>query len=309
MSAPAPRVLTERRAAIGVAVAALLFGSTFVIMRDSVDAASPTAFLSARFAFGAVALLVFARRDGPMPAGVMRPALITGAALLAGYILQTVGLQYTRTSTSAFITYLLVVLVPVFAAVQHRALPALHVIVAVAVTTTGLWFLTGGVGGLGKGEALTLGCAAAFALHILFVGHWANRFGAAWFTGLQLAVVSVGCFVPGLAQGGYGFGWVAWRGALLTGVGASAVALGLQVYGQRVLGPTRTALLLMIEPVSAAVIGFAIGERLGVGGAVGAVLILAGVVLAELKSVTMRENPMNTRHSGLHTHPYREETP
>jgi drug/metabolite transporter (DMT)-like permease len=54
------------------------------------------------------------------------------------------------------------------------------------------------------------------------------------------------------------------------------------VYGQRVLGPTRTALLLMLEPVSAAVIGFAIGERLGVDGAVGAVLILTGVLLAEL---------------------------
>lgn len=250
-------------------------------MRDSIAVASPTAFLAVRFAFGAVALLGYAAWRSPMPDGVARPALLTGGALLAGYILQTVGLQYTRTSTSAFITYLLVVLVPVFSAIQHRTLPRPRLMVAVGITAVGLWLLTGGVASMGKGEVLTLGCAAAFALHILLVGRWTNAFSIAWFTGLQLAVVSAGCFVPGLVQGGYGFGWVAWRGAFLTGVGASACALGLQVYGQRVLGPTRTALLLMVEPVSAAFIGYAIGERLGVGGGVGALVILGGVVLAE----------------------------
>jgi drug/metabolite transporter (DMT)-like permease len=272
----------ERRAALAVFGAALLFGSTFVIMRDSVDAASPTAFLSVRFGIGAVALLVYARRRTRMPAGVVGPAVMTGSALLVGYVLQTVGLQYTETSTSAFITYLLVVLVPVFAAVQHRRLPAPHVAIAVVVTTFGLWLLTGGVDSIGRGEVLTLGCAAAFAMHVLLIGQWATRFDVAWFMGLQLALVSVGCFVPGLVQGGYDFGLVAWRGAIFTGIGASAVALSLQVFGQRILPPTRTALLLMIEPVSAAIIGYAVGERLGVGGFAGAGLILVGVVLAEM---------------------------
>jgi drug/metabolite transporter (DMT)-like permease len=162
--------------------------------------------------------------------------------------------------------------------------------IALVVTTAGLWLLTGGVESMGKGELLTLGCAAAYAMHILFISRWTTRFGAAWFTGLQLAVVSVGCFVPGLVQGGYAFGWLAWRGALLTGIGASAIAMGLQVYGQRVLGPTRTALLLMVEPVSAAFIGYAIGERLGVGGVFGAVLILVGVGLAETGELVLRRD-------------------
>lgn len=274
--------MTERRAALGVLVAALCFGSTFVIMRDSVEAASPTAFLAARFGIGSVVLLVFAARAQRMPTGIARPALITGGALLVGYILQTVGLQYTKTSTSAFITYMLVVLVPVFAAVWHRALPRPVIGLALVITTSGLWLLTGGVDSVGKGEVLTLCCAAAYALHILFVNRWASEFNALWFAGLQLAVVCAGCFVPGLVQGGYGFGWLAWRGAVLTGLGASALAFALQIRGQSVLGPTRTALLLMVEPVSAAFIGYAIGERLGVGGAFGAVLILIGVALAEL---------------------------
>ena len=274
--------MTERRAQLGVVVAALLFGSTFVIMRDSVKAAAPTAFLCARFGIGAIVLLALARRRGPMPRGIVVPSAITGSALLVGYVMQTVGLQYTKTSTSAFITYLLVVLVPVFAAIQHRALPPLVVVVAVAITTTGLWLLTGGIDAIGKGEVLTLGCAAAYALHILLIERFTNRVDVYWFIGLQLAMVSAGCFVPGLVQGGYAFGWTAWRGAIFTGIGASAVALTLQARGQAVLPPTRTALLLMLEPVSAAFIGYAVGERLGVGGVVGAALILVGVTLAEV---------------------------
>ena len=296
--------MSERRAASAVIVAALLFGSTFVVMRDSVAEASPTAFLSARFGFGAVALLGYAAWRSPMPKGVIRPSMATGAALLVGYVLQTVGLQYTETSTSAFITYLLVVLVPVFAAVQLRALPPRHVVVAVGVTTVGLWLLTGGIDNVGRGEVLTLGCAAAFAMHVLLIGHFAPRFDVAWFMGLQLALVSVGCFVPGLVQGGYDFGWVAWRGALFTGIAASAVALSLQAYGQRVLLPTRTALLLMIEPVSAAVIGYAVGERLGLGGFVGAGLILVGVTLAEL-----RPNPADVIDHPQKPNEYKAEWP
>jgi drug/metabolite transporter (DMT)-like permease len=272
----------ERRAQLGVVVAALLFGSTFVVMRDSVRAAAPTAFLCVRFGIGGVALLLLARRRARMPKGVMVPSLVTASALLIGYVMQTVGLQYTKASTSAFITYLLVVLVPVFAAVQHRELPPLIVIVAVGVTTFGLWQLTGGIDAIGKGEVLTLGCAAAYALHILLIERWTQQVDVLWFIGIQLCVVSVACFVPGLVQGGYAFGWSGWWAAAYTGVGASAIALTLQARGQAVLPPTRTALLLMIEPVSAAFIGYAVGERLGARGVVGALLILVGVTVAEV---------------------------
>jgi drug/metabolite transporter (DMT)-like permease len=251
-------------------------------MRDAVRDASPTAFLCARFGIGGVALLLLARRRGQMPRGVVVPSVVTASALLVGYVLQTVGLQYTKTSTSAFITYLLVVLVPVFAAIQHRELPPLIVAVAVGITTFGLWMLTGGVDAIGKGELLTLGCAAAYALHILLIERWTQQVDVLWFIGIQLCVVSAGCFVPGLVQGGYRFGLSGWWAAAYTGIGASAIALTLQARGQAVLPPTRTALLLMIEPVSAAFIGYAIGERLGTHGIIGALLILIGVTVAEV---------------------------
>jgi len=100
---------------------------------------------------------------------------------------------------------------------------------------------------------------------------------------VQLGVVAVGCLVPGFFLGGYDFTFQAWWAAAYTGVVASAVAFGCMVWAQQWIGPSRTALLLMLEPVFAGIAGAIAGEHLGVGGVVGAALILAGILVAELQ--------------------------
>jgi drug/metabolite transporter (DMT)-like permease len=99
---------------------------------------------------------------------------------------------------------------------------------------------------------------------------------------VQLAVVGFGCLVPGLFLGGYAFGPKVWLAAAFTGVFASAAGLGMQVWAQARVEPSTSALLLTLEPVFAALLGYLTGERLGWVGAAGAALILAGVVVSEL---------------------------
>src|SRR5205085_630374 len=83
-------------------------------------------------------------------------------------------------------------------------------------------------------------------------------------------VVAVGCLVPGFFLGGYDFTFQAWWAAAYTGVAASAVAFGCMVWAQQWIGPSRTALLLMVEPVFAGVAGYLVGDRLGALGGSGA---------------------------------------
>jgi drug/metabolite transporter (DMT)-like permease len=284
------------RAHAAIVVAAVLFGSTFIVVQDAIEDVDPIAFLAVRFLAGAVACVPFAaRRSGhrrtPADRGDgaengMRPGLAaagwwTGAALLAGYVFQTVGLQYTTSSVSAFVTYLLVVLVPVLSALLLRQWPSRPVGIGIVLATAGLVALTGGVGQIGKGELLTLGCALAFAVHILLLSEWSPRFPTAALNAVQLAVVGGVCLIVGAFTGGYAFPAQAWAAALYTGIVVSAGALGLQVWGQRRVGASRTSLLLMIEPVAAAVLGAIAGERLGIKGMIGAALILAGIAVAE----------------------------
>lgn len=281
------------RADVAVLAAALLFGTTFVVVRDAVADVDVVPFLAVRFFAGALALAPFALRGGAggrrSEPGLVRAGVACGLVLLAGYVFQTVGLQYTTTSVSAFVTYLLVVMVPVLSAVVLRRPPRRETLAGVALATAGLFLLTGhGAGlGLGKGELLTLGCAAAFAVHIVLLAELSPRYDTVRLTAVQLAVVAGACAVPGLALGGYGFTTRAWLAAAYTGIAVSALGFALQVWGQRRVGPTRTSLLLMLEPVSAALVGVMIGERLGWAGGAGAALILGGIALAELPNARM----------------------
>jgi drug/metabolite transporter (DMT)-like permease len=270
------------RAHLAVAAAAILFGTTFIVVKDAVADVGPVPFLAVRFLAASLVLWPFARR-APKRAGAWRAGALCGIALAAGYLFQTIGLQYTTGSVSAFVTYLLVVFVPVLSALWLRVLPSMLTLIGVVVALAGLFLLTGAdLSGIGKGEILTVGCAIAFAVHIVLLAELAPRFETSKLNAIQLLVVGAACLVPGIFLGGYHFTTRAWIAALYTAVASSALAFGLQVWGQRRVGPTRTSLLLMIEPVAAASIGVVAGDHLGASGAVGAAIILIGIAISEV---------------------------
>jgi drug/metabolite transporter (DMT)-like permease len=270
-----------KRPHLALVAAAFFFGTTFLVVKDAVDDAGPIPFIAARFLIGALALWPIARRAAPST-GLLRDGTVVGLALLAGYVFQTIGLQYTSASESAFITYLLVAFVPLLSALKLGRPPAVPTIAGVVLACVGLWFLTGATPSLGRGELLTVGCAIAFALHVVLVADHSPNHPAMRLNAVQLAVVGGACAVPGLFLGGYGFPLSTWLAAAFTGVFASAFALGMQVWAQARVEPSTSALVLTLEPVFAAVLGYATGERLGWVGAAGAALILAGVLVSEL---------------------------
>lgn len=274
----------QRRGELAILAAAFLFGSTFVIMKSAVETAEPVPFLAARFLLATLVLAPLALRGSPS-SGLWRDGALAALALGAGYVFQTVGLQYTTGSVSAFVTYLFVVLVPLLSALFLHHLPGRATAAGLVVATVGLLLLTGGAGSFGRGELLTLGCAVSFAFHVVILSVVSPRHDPWRLTAVQLLLVGGALVVPGLLQGGYDFGLRPWVAAAYTAVAASAGALGLQTWGQRLIGPTRTALLLLVEPVSAAFLGYAVGDRLGLPGVLGALLILGGIAIAEVAPV------------------------
>lgn len=265
-----------------LAGAALLFGSTFLVMQDAIEQAEPTPFLGMRFLIAAAILAPFARRRPAAP-GEVRIGLLAGGCLVAGYLFQTFGLRTTPSSTSAFITYLLVVIVPVFVAVSERRWPNRRVAVGVVVAVAGLVLLSGAGGaGLGTGELLTLASAFGFAAHLIVVGRGAARLDPVRFTFIQVLAVGVVCAVPGAGLGGYDVPASVWGAAAFTGVFATAVAFFCMVHGQRHVSTTRAALIMLLEPVSAGFLGVVTGEELGWTRAGGAALILVAILIVEV---------------------------
>jgi drug/metabolite transporter (DMT)-like permease len=293
---------TRYAAELALVGAAFLFGSTFVLVQHAVVDVTPMAYLVGRFVIGTIVLAPFAwqrirgmgtRGVGAYPYRDLAIAgSIAGLMLFAGYALQTEGLKYTSSSSAAFITGLYVPLTPILDAIVRRRRPPTGVILGVAVATVGLFLLTGAHVELGKGDALTLACAFAFALWLVYQNRYIERLGAIPFTTIQMMVLVIVALPPTAAVGVGKISPVVVFAVLFTGVACSAVALSLQLYAQQRLGPSRTALLLLLEPVFAGIVGYFNGDRLGAVKLTGAGVILAGIALSERRpTMILRGDP------------------
>jgi drug/metabolite transporter (DMT)-like permease len=265
--------------------AALLYGITFPLVHDALEDITPFAYLLGRFGLATLLLMPVAipalRQRGPQRRMLVRAGLTAGVILFGGYVTQTIGLQYTSASTSAFITGLYVIITPVIESAITRRLPRLPVIVGIVVATVGLYLLTGADVHLGRGEAFTLACAVLFAFHIVYIGAYANLLRPTQFTALQIGAVAFLSIAPAGKQGVGTLSALAIFAVIFTGVACSALALPLQLWGQRRIPATRAALILLAEPVFAGIVGYVNGERLGPARLAGAVTILVGILISE----------------------------
>jgi len=287
----ARRPLLPELALVGATVA---FGATFKIVQDALDDLTPVGFILLRFVVGALVLLPIAWRAGWRRRDVAVPeetalaftvaGILLGVVAFCGYWLQNLGLQRVTTSTSAFITGLFVVFTPIVETVALRRVPPRSVLTAVATATVGLFLLTGARFSQGAGEIYTLGGAVCFGVWIYLAGIYANRFDAISLTTVQMAAMALFA-VPVVLAGDLGrVDGQALFAVLFTGVVCSGVAFTLQLWGQRRIEPTRAAVILLFEPVVAGFVGYAVGERLGLQGYLGAAVILVGILVAESRS-------------------------
>jgi drug/metabolite transporter (DMT)-like permease len=213
--------------------------------------------------------------------------MITGGAIFFGFAFQTWGLVYTAASKSAFITGLNVVLVPFLLwGIGHQMIKAKRWAAAL-LAVLGLFLLTNplGAAGINLGDLLTLGCAVAFAGHIIFLGIYAPILHTLRYFWVQLVTVVVMAGLATLIVGGVSIqpSGTLWLGLGVTGLLGTALAFLGMTWAQRRTSPTRTALILTSEPVFGAL--FAVtygGELLTTTAWMGGALIVAVIIWSEL---------------------------
>lgn len=288
--------MTRWQADATLALIALIWGSTFVLVKNALDAIEPMTFVGWRFWLASVFLVIlFWRRMRGLTRGEALAGGLIGIWLALGYIFQTIGLQTTTSAKAGFITGLSVVIVPVLATLLLRRPPGRGAVAGIVAATVGLGLLSLDRDlSVQSGDLWVLGCAFAFALHIVTVSRYSPHFDAVRLAVVQIATVAV------LATGAAfafetpraGLPGDTWFAIAFTGVAATALAFGLQVYVQRFTTPTHTALLFSLEPVFAALFGWALAsEVLGARELAGCGLILAGMLIAELGDGQVSESP------------------
>jgi len=266
---------------------AFVWGTTFILVKGALGFIGPYTFLGLRFILAAVFLaLVSYRHLAEITWGEIKAGAILGLFLTLGFVFQTVGLQYTSASNAGFITGLSVVIVPFIISIYTIRLPSWPTMVGILSAAAGLFLLSvTSAARISYGDLLVLAGAFGFACHIVMVDRYSTRHPA-----VNLATVQI--LAVGLISAAIAATREPWpplinapvlEALVVTVVFATALAFLVQNAVQRYTTPTRTAIILITEPVFAAAFAHLwAGEILTTRAMLGCVLIVGGMLLTEL---------------------------
>jgi drug/metabolite transporter (DMT)-like permease len=261
------------------------WGSTFFLIKDVLVRMPVLDFLAVRFAIASVALwAIFPRALGRLTRRSLRHSLVLGGLYGVAQILQTAGLEHTPASVSGFITGMYVVCTPLFAALLLHTRLTAATWGAVVLAVVGLAVLSLDGLSVGPGEVVIFLSALLYALHIVGLGAWSDAGQVMGMTIVQLLVITVLCLVV-TAPGGVVLPSTGgdWAAVLYMAVFAAALALAGQTWAQAHLPPTRTAIIMSMEPVFAAVFAVLLGGESATARMLGGgLLVLCAMLIVEL---------------------------
>lgn len=271
--------MTHRRAVLGLILVTLVWGASFTVVKGALADISPMLFVGIRFLLAIVLIAPALRR---LTRAELRAGAILGLLFWGGFVFQTLGIQGTTASRSAFITALSTPLVPLVAWLVHRAAPRAAVLAGIALASTGLYFLTDpGTGGPNRGDVLTIGCAMLFAGHIVAAGMLSRSGAALQLIAVQFAVTCLLSFAAAPLTENPRVRLTAGLALALVFLAVTAVGtFWFQLRAQRTLSAAETAFIFALEPMFATLTSWvALGERLTPTQWGGAALIAASMTL------------------------------
>lgn len=265
------------------------WGITFVVVKDAVNQVDVFVFLAQRFiAASFILLLLWPFLKRRVDWKTLLRGSVLGVMLFGGFALQTLALLYTSASNTAFLTGLNVIFVPLLYAVIFRKAIAAKSLAGAVLAFIGLYLLcaSGTSWSFNKGDLLGFACSICIAIHIIYTGKYARECDIYWLTTIQLGVIGLMSLLIAYVTGHDALAWYPEiRNALIICVlFATIFAFLVQTGMQQFISPSSTALIFCLEPVFAAICAyFLIDENIGITGLIGAVLILLGMILSEIK--------------------------
>lgn len=282
-----------------------LWGLGFVAQSTAMDAIAPLYFTGIRFAVAALFLLPFAWYENQKPDAValnrhhMKHYVMLGLLLFGALAFQQIGLLTTTITNAGFLTGTYVVMVPLLAVFALRQRPHFIVWPGCLMVISGIYLLSGGdLSTLQIGDIQTLVCAVFWAAHVLYLGQVVG--GKQGIFRLACAQFAV-CAVAGIGAGVL-FETVnadaianALPEILFAGAVSGGLAFTLQAIAQRHTTASQAAIFLSSESLFAALFGaWFLGDKIGLIGMVGCVLIFAAILLVELVPLWKARPPSPT---------------
>ncbi|MBN1301591.1 MAG: DMT family transporter [Melioribacteraceae bacterium] len=283
-------------------IVTLLWGATFVIVKESLADVSTMLFIGIRFTIAAVVLIpIVFRYRSSFNKQVVSAGFVIGLFLFLGFASQTIGLKHTTATKSGFLTGSAVVMVPILQTIMEKRKPTIGSITGVLIVFTGILFLSSGGNSilqifveLGSnfniGDAFTLLCALFFALYIIYLDIFTKKYEYWNLIILQIYTTAVLAYLFSMILDGttiepvkISFTGYLIFGIIYTSIFATLITTILQTRYQKLITPTKASIIFSFEPVFAAIFAFfLLNEKITNLGFIGAVLIITGLIISEI---------------------------
>lgn len=276
----------------------LIWGVSYSAVKYALDRGlQPFALMTTRFWLACLCLLpLVAMRERDRIRGSAARGIVTGLALLLGYVLQTYGMQQTTASMAGFLSGLITLLVALGGWLLFRERLQTSTTIGLAFGFAGLLVMCWVAESEGPARKDTLagilmqtGAAVSFACHILLMSRWSRKGEEFAFCWWQLVAVAVGASVALPLSGGAPGAMDLLLDPRILGsivylaVFALAIALVVQSRMQPRIKATQVAVIFATQPLFGALGGMALlGDVLAAQEWIGGALITGGVLLAEL---------------------------
>ncbi len=281
-------------------LAAFIWGTSFVMMKDVSEKLPPSLLLAIRFTLGAILLsVIFWKRIRRLDRSYLLPGLLIGFCLYTAYTVQTYGLLGTTPGKNAFLTASYCVITPFLFWGMTKKRPDRYHIAAAVICLTGIFLISVDFGGdalltVALGDVLTLICGFFYAAHIVAITMTAKDKDPMLITILQFAVAAVLSWMTYAILAPLGLAPITASAEDVMSISVqlfylsamcTAAGLGLQNFGQKYAHPTGAAIILTFEAVFGALFSLLLGKEEGfsVWRALGFLLMFVAVIISETK--------------------------
>jgi len=238
---------------LALLVTTLIWGTSFVVQKNTLDDISTLHLLAIRFSIATVLMFIIAAKDiKKIDRSYIKGGVLMGIALACAYIVQTYGLVYTTPGKNAFLTASYVVMTPFLYWAYKKRRPGKHNLIAAFLCLIGVGLISlNGSMNINIGDILTIICGVFYAIHIIIIDEQAEGKSIALLTAIQFAVAAVLTWIPALifepAIENIPSGAV--FSILFLGIVCTGICFLLQTYGQKNTPVSQAAILLTLESV------------------------------------------------------------
>ena len=274
-------------AQLGLLLIALIWGATFIVVKDAINLETfpPFFFAGVRFILAALCIIYLVDYKS-IKQNAIEPFLC-GLVLFIGYGFQNYGLEATTPTNSAFITSISVLMVPVILYIFRMDRISLRIWISVLFAFIGIQMIS--PDGFNFGDQLTFGCALSFAIHIIMQDRF-NKDKIINFFVIQSLTAGILSLLASILVEPVNqviFSNEAIIAILITAILGTTFALLVMIWAQKILSASETAIIIAMEPVFAALFSVYFGyEVLGVLSYMGGTLVVLSIIFCELSRNT-----------------------